>query len=194
LLLAVAATVVLVSGAGSSSSTGGTRALTGGSFTTLLDGGWSVREHVGSSGMRTFSLTSTRAPLDAEGIPTVGAIGITVSESPASALAGLASEASATNPHTKGADAIALLSAVVRPPAKAQDVAVTQPVRFRTLADASAAEAAYEYAYEGHGNVQIDVVARRRGTIYFIELDTELARMTLGEAAFARLLARWRWR
>jgi hypothetical protein len=166
----------------------------GGSFASAIDAGWTLRARAGAAGLDAFALSSTRAPLNAQGIPPKGAIGISISESAASTLAGLPPEASAENPQTRTADAVALLSTVVRPPANAQDVAVTDPVHFRTLAGASAAEAAYEYAYEGHASVQVDVVARRHGTIYFVELDADVAKMSQGEAALARLLAQWRWK
>jgi hypothetical protein len=194
LLLAGAGALLVAAFAGSSSSSGRSKTITGGSFQSSIDAGWTVRSRTAGSGAVAFSLSSTRAPLDAAGVPPAGELGITVSETPASTLTGLAPEATATNPQTRTADAIALLSAVVRTPAAAKDVAVTQPVRFKTLAGASAAEVAYEYSYRGHGSIQVDVVARRHGRIYFVELDTEVARMSQGEAALARLLARWRWR
>jgi hypothetical protein len=86
------------------------------------------------------------------------------------------------------------MSGVVRTPVSAQGVVHSGLPRFRTLAGASAAEESNEYVYRGRGNIQVDVVARHAGEIYFIELDTELTRIAEGEASFSRLLDDWRWR
>lgn len=190
------AAVLLASGVASTSSRQPLQRLHGGSFMSAIDARWTVIARRGSRGSETLSLSSTAAGLDAQGIPPAGAIGITIIESPASALKvrgrtaprGQAREAQGT-----AEQAIALMARVVRTPASAQGIEHTALPRFRTLARASAAEESYEYVYDGRGNVQVDVVARHNGEIYFIELDTELARITDGEASFSRLLGSWRW-
>ena len=193
--------VLLGSGVASRSSGQSRHRLRGGSFTSTIDARWKVVVRTGLRGFETLTLTSTAAALDQQGVPPAGAIGITIIESPVSALSQHASasprlevrEAQATGGAIQAEQAIALMSRVVRTPAGAQGVEHSGLPRFRTLSGASAAEESYEYLYGGRGNVQVDVVARHGGEIYFIDLDTELARIVDGEASFSRLLRDWRW-
>jgi hypothetical protein len=194
--------VLLASGVASTGGRQRERQVGGRSFTSTIDARWTVRTRTGARGFETLALSSTRAGLDAVGIPPPGAAGITVSEGPATTIvrragrapAQLPADLTATRGATRAQAAIALMSAVVRTPAGAQWIELTGPPRFRTLAGASAAEESYEYVFGGRGNIQVDVVARRGDRIYFIELDTELAHIAQGESAFVRLLRNWRWR
>jgi hypothetical protein len=201
-LVLVVAAVLLESGVASTSSGRREQRLHGGSFTSSIDARWTVVARKGSRGSESLALSSTVAGLDAEGIPPAGAIGITIIESPSFALRRRArlgplravQEVQPTGGGTRAEQAIALMSQVVRTPSSAQGVVHSGLPRFRTLSGASAAEESYEYVYDGRGNIQVDVVARHAGEIYFIELDTELARIAQGEASFSRLLHDWRWR
>lgn len=212
LAAAVVVAALIVSGATSSSSGGEApaRSLHGGSFRTAIDSGFEVVAHAGTRGSQTWSLSSSGARLDEEGIPPAGTIGITLAESltPATgahggeaANAGRVGEAAA-QPHAEAPEtserareeaAIALMLRVVRTPTDAEGVEPSQMPRYRTLGGASAAEVSYEYTYRGRGNVQVDVVARRGGKVYFIELDTELGQIARGEAALTQLLRAWHW-
>lgn len=211
LAAALGAAALIVSGAISSSNgRARERALRGGSFKSAIDASFKVVAHSGVPGSQTWALSSTGARLDAEGIPPAGAIGITLAESatPATgaregeaanaeglreAAAQPQPEAPAPSERARAESAIALMLRVVRTPSGAQAVEASQLPRYRMLAGANAAEVSYEYMYRGHGNVQVDVVARRAGKVYFIELDTQLARLAQGEAALTRLLSAWRW-
>ncbi|HEX4563359.1 MAG TPA: hypothetical protein VH115_02795 [Solirubrobacteraceae bacterium] len=178
------------------------RRVGGTSFTSAIDARWTVHTRTGAGGFETLALSSRGARLDAVGIPLPGAVGITVSEGPATTIERRAGRAPAqpaanltgTRAARQAQAAIALMSAVVRTPGGAQWVELSSPARFLTLAGASAAEESYEYVFGGRGNVQVDVVARRGDRIYFIELDTEPAHIAQGESAFVRLLRNWRWR
>jgi hypothetical protein len=200
-LLATAAAVLLASGVASTGGREREQRLGGGSFTSTIDARWTIRARTRAGGFEVFALSSTGAPLDAEGIPRRGAIGITLTEGPAAPIARRArrapaqpsADSTATRATREAQAAIALMSAVVRTPAGAQWVELSGPARFRTLAGASAAEESYEYVLGGRGNVQVDLVARRGSRIYFIELDTEVAHIAQGESAFATLLRNWRW-
>jgi hypothetical protein len=193
---------LLASGVASTSGGEREQRVTGGSFTSTIDARWTIVAHKGTRGFETLALSSSGARLDAGGIPPEGAIGITVTESPASAVAPptreasgeLSPQAAAAHAVARAENAIELMSRVVRTPAGAVGVEASEPARFRTLAGVGAAEESYEYLYSGHGNVQVDVVARRGAEIYFIELDTELAQLAAGESAFTRLLRAWRWK
>lgn len=201
---------LVVSGAASSSAGVRQRVLRGSSFRSTVDATFKVVAHRGGPGSQTWSLSSTGAPLDADGIPRAGAIGLTLTESTPPAGSGRGREAAGesragqTSPQPRSESpakrdreraeaAIALMSRIVRAPPGAEGVQISGQPQFLTLAGASAAEESYEYVYRRHGNVQIDVVARRGGEVYFIELDTALPRLAQGEAALARLLRGWHW-
>lgn|GEM_PF-6158770 len=199
-LLAVVA--LLASGVTSTSGGQRERRVNGGSFRSTIDARWAIVAHRGARGFETLALSSHGARLDADGIPPAGAIGITITESAASALARGARGGREPQAHqaialpgasVRARRALELLSRVVRTPARAVGVQPSELPRLRTLAGVSAAEEAYEYVYSGRGNVQVDVVARRGAKIYFIELDTQLAQLATGESAFAQLLHDWRW-
>jgi hypothetical protein len=201
-VLVLVALALLVSGVAATSGRQPEQIVSGASFHSAIDARWRVVAHTARRGFETMALSSTGAHLDAEGIPPAGAIGITITDGPASAIAARPRERAEA--HAQPAPlartgalaeaAVALMGEVVRTPASAQGIEVSGPARYRTLAGASAAEESYEYVYRGRGNVQLDVVAARAGEIYFIELDTELAQLPQGEAAFARLLRNWSWR
>ena len=201
-LAAALLAALLVSGTASTNGRVRVRHVASRSFTSTIDARWTVRAHRGAGGYETLALSSTRAHLDSEGIPPEGAIGITLAEGATATLAsrggeGVAQAGAQPPAGREGARAqaaVALLAEVVRTPAGAQGVELSGPPRFRTLAGSDAAEESYEYAYRGRGNVQVDVVATRNGRVYFIELDTELARIAEGESELSGLLRSWHWR
>jgi hypothetical protein len=154
-------------------------------FTSTVQRGWTVSVKHGRGGTTRYQLSSTGRPIDRLGIPPQGTIGITIDESPATALRRFASGTPS---------ALALISRIVGVPGNATAVTLASPPRPTRLGGGDAAEESYEYSFRGRENIQVDVVGRHRGEVVLAELDAEPALAGTSAAALAALTSHWRWR
>jgi hypothetical protein len=72
-------------------------------------------------------------------------------------------------------------------------VSLASPPALSKLAGAEAAVESYAYTYRGVGDVQVNILSRHKGHIASIELDTEPALASLGQAELEVIGAHWRW-
>jgi hypothetical protein len=160
------------------------------SFTAPVPGGWTVRAQSNSKGAHQFQLGSTKAPINGVGIGPAGTVAVTVTEYglPALARGRIAGKpASSYSP-------VALLPFVVGQPARAEGVQVGQHPKPTVLAGAQAGEEAFFYGYHGHENLQVDVIAKRNGHLFLVELDAEPQLQAASKAALSQVLGGWRFR
>jgi hypothetical protein len=145
----------------------------------------------GNGGAHTYQLSSTHGQPSKRGIPPAGAIGITISEQPATPTAkerfGRARRAAV------GRAVVSFLRDFVRPPRGAQGVTLASPPQHSNLAGAEAGIESYGYTYRGVKNIQVDIVADQGGNFVLIELDTEPKLAARGAAALETLGKSWRW-
>ena len=183
-------------------STGGlsrapTQVLKGSSFLTAYPADWTVTVKpltpgaTGAHGTTTYTLSSTGAELDEEGVPPTGTIGITIYETPLSTI-----EREDKDPNAKTQGAAALANYVVGTPDGAQGEIET--VKLHQAADLGGVEAAgrsFEYTYSGNKNIQVDVVSQRNHQLALqVESDVEPALASQAQAALETITRNWRWR
>lgn len=164
-------------------------------FQTTYPASWRARiahPRIAGSTITEYSLSSTSARLNGDGIPPAGGVGLSIYLYP---------ERVATRmlrlPSNLGAAAVELiLLGVVGIPTRAHYVTPVQPLRVVKLGGLPAARVTYLYEYgdDYNLNLQDDVVALHAGTIVQVELDTAPALRGRGESAFDALLRAWRWR
>ena len=160
------------------------------SFTAPVPGGWTVRARANSKGTHQFQLGSTKAPINGVGIGPAGTVALTITEYGPQAL---------TRGRIAGKPAgsyspVALLRYVVGQPARAEGVQVGQHPTATVLAGAQAGEEAFFYGYRSRMNLQVDVIAKRNGHLFLIELDAEPRLETTSKAAVSEVLGGWRFR
>jgi hypothetical protein len=179
--------VAVLAAAGVAGAADGGKAVKGAGFATTAPSGWSVTPKT-APGQRTFALATPGAKLDGVGVPSAGGQGITVMEQTASAAA------KAIKKKTLPSSPVALLKEIVGTPTAASHVRVVVSARAAKLKGARAAVATFSYTYKKREIMQQDVVAVRKGRVYFVEVDAEAAQAKAGSKALAGVLTRWRWR
>ncbi|SRR6266699_2901652 len=197
---AVAITGALLLGCSGSGSDTGLRqqkrlkSLDGSAFATSYPAGWTLAVKHGPAGSARYQLSSTGAPVNGVGIPALGSIGITIDETPTSALSRFHLAGARPDTTASRQSALQLLPHVAGTPRVAEGVALASPPRGTTLAGVDAAEESYSYTDAGRENTQVDVLSQRGGRIVLIELDTEPSLGRAGEAALEAVTGNWRWR
>ena len=166
---------------------GGGKAVAGAGFATTAPAGWSVKAKTVSGG-RTFALATPGAKLDVVGVPSAGGQGITVQVQTSTATA------KNIKKKTLPSSPVALLEDVVGTPTAATHVRVVGAPKAGRLKGARAALATFSYTYRKRQIVQQDVLAVRKGHVYFVEVDADAAKAKAAATAFAGVLERWRWR
>jgi hypothetical protein len=156
-------------------------------FSTAYPVSWSDRVISGPHESVQHRLTSTAAPIGHLGIPSAGAIGVTINDTSASGVL------RGHHFSEEGLKAAALLPLNVGTPRTAKHVVLTARPRTVTLDGVEAAEESYLYTYGGRQNVQVDVVAQHKGRIVFIELDAEPSQSSRSQAALTQLTSSWHW-
>ena len=169
-------------------------ALRGGSFTTSYTAGW----HLSSRRARSVSaamykLSSTGSQPNNLGIPPAGTVAITIDEYPASLLAAAHLAGAPPDRDTAKQSTVQLLPHVVGTPGRAQGVILADPPSRSSLGGAEAALESYVYTYRGVGDVQVNVLSRHKGRIASIELDTQPALASEGQAELEVIDEHWRW-
>ncbi len=86
-----------------------------------------------------------------------------------------------------------LLGLVMSPPQQAQNVQLTAPFRASTLDGRRAASGAVQFNYNGALLLQSNTVAVRRGLVYVIEFDLDMALQFQGLPVLAGIHRHWRW-
>jgi hypothetical protein len=87
-----------------------------------------------------------------------------------------------------------LLGLVISAPQQAQGVQLTAPIRASTLDGRPAASGAVQYSLNGTTVLQSSTVAVRRGRVYVVEFDLDLALQYQGLPILGRIHDHWRWR
>jgi hypothetical protein len=167
--------------------------LDGGLFSTSYSGGWSVSSKHNATGAALYQLSSTGAKVNGLGIAPAGTVAVTIAQTPLSFfstghLIGAGPDTAASSQST-----VELLPHVVGTPGGAQRVVLAAPPARSSLAGAEAAIESYGYTYRGVGDVQVDLLARRDGDVFLLELNTEPALAAEGEAALETIAKHWRW-
>jgi len=85
------------------------------------------------------------------------------------------------------------VSALLGTPKGASGVATAKGLHTVALASDSASGLSYAYTNTGISGVQEDVVDRHGTAVYFIELDTERALQSQGEAALTAFMGSGAW-
>ncbi len=165
--------------------------LHGPGFHTAKPHGWHTRvsrQPVKGAGVvnTDYRLSSTGAGLNRWGIPPAGAFGITIDALPVAGLAHGVPGAGRVPPST-------LLDDIVDVPSSAQLVLVQSKRMPARLDGVPASTISYVYYYAGRVSYQHDIVARHRGTVVFLELDTDFDMRTAGDAALATVVRGWHW-
>ncbi len=161
--------------------------LRGAGFTTEYPAGWRLTVNRPVAGLTSYALGSSSGKLNGLNIPAPGEVGITVTEYSLAKFARLA------DPAAPAQSALTLLPHVIGIPRSAQSPAVLTPLHATTLGGVPAASVTWSYTYNGVGNLQSDVVARRAGAIVAIEMDAEPALASRAHGAMATALQQWRW-
>jgi hypothetical protein len=192
-VLAVAIGGFLLSSTSSDHRHSGVRPLNGGSFTTAYPASWHLSAKHGPTGIATYQLSSTGAPINGLGIPPAGTIGITIAELPVSALRELHLAGRRSDRAAAKQSALELLPDVVGTPSEARGVTRTTSPHATSLNGADAAQEAYTYRLGAREIVQVDILSHREGLIFLIELDAEPALAPRGQAALQAIKMHWRW-
>jgi hypothetical protein len=170
------------------------KTLNAGLFSTSYSSGWSVSSKHNATGAALFQLSSTGAKVNGLGIAPAGTVAVTIAQTPLSFfstghLVGAGPDIAASSQ-----SAIELLPHMVGTPGGAQRVILAASPARSSLAGAEAAIESYGYAYRGVGDLQVDLLARRDGDVFLLELNTEPALAAQGEAALETIAKHWRWR
>ncbi len=178
-VLSMLVSFALAAGAlAATSSTAATTTLRGTSFTTSYPTGWKVATRR-KDGAAQYLLSSTGAAISALGIGPAGTVGVTVEEIPAPSK-------------IRNESAEQLLLQLAGTPVK-QVTELRRPA-ISSLDGVQAATFACSYTYRGVANVQVDLVARHRTTVIFLETDADPAKATQASASLATIVSDWRWR
>jgi hypothetical protein len=168
--------------------------LTAASFGTSYTAGWHLASRRNAArSVALYKLSSTASGPNSLGIPPAGTIGITIAEYPASLLASAHLLGAPADHQITKQGAVQLLPQVVGAPGSATGVRRASPPALSKLAGAEAAIESYTYTYRGVGDVQVNILARHKGHIATIELDTEPALLSQGHAELEVIGAHWRW-
>jgi len=161
-------------------------------FTSSYPSGWTltVKRH---DALARYQLSSTGAPINGLGIPPGATVGVTIDETPESALTVLHLAGAKPDRAARKQDAVELMPDVVGVPAGAHGIVHTLAPHPTELAGQSAAEEAYYYTYHGRPNVQVDVLAARGGRVVLVELDAEPRLAATSRSVLEALAAHWRW-
>jgi hypothetical protein len=187
LALAVAAAGLALASSGARHSAG-RATLNAASFSTSYEPGWWLTTTVLPRGDYLYELTSSRARVDALGIPPAGTVAITIHEAPVSFLPAALLGAKGPTP-----SALELLPSLAGVPSGAREVIHTR-ARRGTLAGAEAGEQSHAYAYGARRNVQVDVLAEHGGHVVLVQLDAEPRLAAQARAALATVTRAWTWR
>jgi hypothetical protein len=168
--------------------------LKAGSFSTSYTAGWHLASQRNAARTAAvYKLSSTASEPNNLGIPPAGTIGITIAEYPVSALASTHLVGAPPDPAITKQGTVQMLSHVVGTPGSATGVSRASPPTLSKLAGAEAAIESYGYTYRGVGDVQVSILARHKGHIALIELNTEPALASQGQAELEVIGATWRW-
>jgi hypothetical protein len=162
-----------------------THVLSGSGFSAHYPITWSSSGE-SSKGVTAYELSSGGA-LNASGVPTPGAIGITVLVEPLSVLAAAGARNLATTTPAQ------LMSGVVGTPPDAVGVKVATAIHGVRFDGDSAAAVTLTYTTGGVPNVQEDQLDKHGLSVYLVELDTEPSLQAAGEADVASLVKSWTW-
>jgi len=162
-----------------------TQTLTGSGFSAKFGAAW-TKEIRTSQGATEYELSS-HGSLNSSGLPTAGAIGITVQVVPFSVL----QANGAPDPSTL--TQVQLMDGVVGTPTDASGVKVTVGLHSVTFAGDTAGAASLTYTSGGLPNLQEDVVDRHARVVYLVELDAEPSLKAAAEAAVSALVKSWTW-
>jgi hypothetical protein len=166
---------------------GGLELLRGVRFTSSFSATWSAWTTTRPNGAVRYQLSSTAAKPNGLGIPAPGGVAVTIDDSPTTVLPVRLS------PTKAGGSPVALISDFVGVPSGAVATKLASPPASTRLGGAEAAIESYAYTDGGVANVQVDILARHNGRFMLVELDTEPAFATQGEAALETLGKHWRW-
>lgn len=168
--------------------------LTADSFSTSYTAGWHLASRRGAAQTAAvYKLSSTASEPNSLGIPPAGTIGITIIEYPESLLASAHLVGARPDPAITKLGAVQLLPHVVGTPGSATGVSLAGPPAPSKLAGAEAAIESYGYTYRGVGDVQVNILSRHEGHIALIELNTEPALASQGQAEVEVIGAHWLW-
>jgi hypothetical protein len=168
--------------------------LTADSFSTSYTVGWHLASQRNAARTAAvYKLSSTASEPNNLGIPPAGTIGITIDEYPVSAPSSAHLVGAPPDPAITKQGTVQLLPHVVGTPGSATGVSRASPPALSKLAGAEAAIESYAYTYRGVGDVQVNILSRHTGHIASIELNTEPALASQGQAELEVIGAHWRW-
>jgi hypothetical protein len=182
---ALAATAMAACGAASVAPPATTQVLSGPGFSAQYPITWSGTTD-SSGGVSAYELSS-HGSLNASGVPSAGAIGITVLVEPLSVLAAAGARNLATVTPAQ------LMSGVVGTPPNAVGVTVATATHSVRFDGDSGAAVTLTYTTDGTPNVQEDQLDKHGLSVYLVELDTEPSMRVAGEAVVASLMKSWTW-
>ncbi len=185
LLTGIVVATVVGCGESSAPAAPATQALTGSGFTARFGASWTKTTRT-SRGATEYELSS-HGSLSNAGLPTAGAIGITVQVVPFSVL----QASGAPDPSTL--TQVQLMNGVVGTPTGASGVKVIVGPHSVIFAGDTAGAASLTYTSGGIPNLQEDVVDRHGKVVYLVELDAEPSLRVQGEAAVSALVKSWSW-
>jgi len=164
------------------------------SFSTSYTAGWHlVSRRNAARTAALYKLSSTASEPNNLGIPPAGVIGVTIGEYPVSALASAHLAGAPPDPSITKQGTVQLLPHVVGAPGSATGVTLASPPALSKLGGAEAAIESYAYTYRGVGDVQLNILSRHKGQVVSIELNTEPALSSQGQAELEVIGAHWHW-
>jgi hypothetical protein len=165
-----------------------------GLFSTSYSSGWNVSSKHNFAGAAQYQLSSTGASVNALGIAPAGTVAVTIEQTPLSFFSSAHLVGAGPDVAASTQSAVELLPHVVGTPGGAQGVRLAAPPARSSLVGAEAGIESYGYTYRGVGDIQVDLLARRGSDVFLLELNTEPALASQGEAALETIAKHWHWK